>query len=889
MGIEGSQFEVKTKSIVETPSHESADPKKTMHLLHVDDDNSILMIVKEILETEGNFKVDTASSATEAKEKMANQKYAAIISDYEMPIENGLQFLEELRKQSNEIPFIIFTGKGREEIVIKALNLGADGYVNKQGNPETVYGELMHNVRLAVEKSRAEEALRDSEAKYSAVVNKAKDGVFIIREQLLEYTNESLAKMLGYSVSEMEKQPFIKFFPPETRESIAQRAKARFAGQGVPSFYESKLQCNDGTTKDIELSGTLIQYGGKPADIGIIRDITERKKAEEKIRLSEEKYRSLVENARDIIATHDLNGQITSANRAVEKYGFEIDTATGRNIRELIPKEYWPLITAQLHEIAQGKSVQGETEVITPLGRITTEYKSNPIWQDEKIIGAQTVIRDISKRKKAEEELQKSEEKYRNIVELSADGIITTTLKGKITSVNKAFVDLTGFSQDEIIGKQFTKLGTLRAIDVPKYIRLFASIVRGKIPDRLEFPYVSKDGTQRIGEARVSIMTENGKKIGLQAILRDITEFKTAAKESLEREQYLSLLLDNSLFGIIHLDLQGRITLINRKSRERLKGKPSDFIAKRIHEVYGREMGSIIMNRLKEAKKSGENSVYEDSFDTVSGKKWLRSVFNRIIDEKGAMVGLQIISDDITNEKRTEQALRKASEELRAESDQLRLLNEKLEVVGKLTRHDLHNKLAGIKGYTYLLSKKIGENAELKGYLEQIDTCLASTERLLDLSNVYEKIGSGQLELINVESCFKKSVNLFPELQKLKVENKCQGLEVMADQQLDQLFYNLIDNSLKHGQKISQICLRYEKKSGGLTIIYEDDGVGIPEANKLRLFSEGFSTGNGSGYGLSLIKRILQVYGWTIKEEGKPGKGVKFVVYIPDYPKKDEK
>jgi len=377
-------------------------------------------------------------------------------------------------------------------------------------------------------------------------------------------------------------------------------------------------------------------------------------------------------------------------------------------------------------------------------------------------------------------------------------------------------------------------------------------------------------------------MTENGKKTGLQAILVDVTEFKNVARESLEREQNLSLLLDNSLLGITHFDLRGKITLINRKNCERIKRKPSEIIGKRAHEVYGKQFGSLIMKRIKEAKSSGENKVYEDRFDASSGKPWLRSVYNRITDEKGAMIGLQIISDDITEEKMTEQALRKASEELRAESDKLRLLNEKLEVVGKLTRHDLRNKLTAIKGYTYLLDKRIGENAELKGYIEQIESSLASTEHLLNLSNVYEKIGIEQLEIINVESCFNNSVDLFPELQKLKVENKCQGLEVMADPQLDQLFYNFIDNSLKHGQKISRICLRYKKKSSGLTLIYEDDGVGIMEADKPRLFNEGFSTGNGTGYGLSLIKRILQVYGWTIKEVGKPGKGVKFAIDIPD-------
>jgi signal transduction histidine kinase len=315
-----------------------------------------------------------------------------------------------------------------------------------------------------------------------------------------------------------------------------------------------------------------------------------------------------------------------------------------------------------------------------------------------------------------------------------------------------------------------------------------------------------------------------------------------------------------------------------------MSGKAEDFIGKEIGDVYAKEMATLTKKRFEEVRRSGENRIYEDRVEVPSGEKWFRSVYNRIINEDGIMVGLQILSDDITDKKQVEQALRKTSEELRAESEKFKLLNEKLEVVGKLTRHDLRNKLASMKGYVYLLKKKIGENVELKNYLTQIESIFASTEKLLAFSNVYENIGLNQSRLMSVQSCFDNAASLFPELQKLKVENKCQSLEVLADSQLELLFYNLIDNSLRHGQKTSHISLHYMQKSNGLSIIYEDNGVGIPEANKSKLFSEGFTTGKGSGYGLSLIQRIIQVYGWTVMEKGKPGKGVQFIIFIPKVP-----
>jgi signal transduction histidine kinase len=104
---------------------------------------------------------------------------------------------------------------------------------------------------------------------------------------------------------------------------------------------------------------------------------------------------------------------------------------------------------------------------------------------------------------------------------------------------------------------------------------------------------------------------------------------------------------------------------------------------------------------------------------------------------------------------------------------------------------------------------------------------------------------------------------------------------VIADSLLGQLFYNLIDNSIKHGKKVAQIRLHYNKDEDGVKLFYEDDGVGIPSANKPKLFGEGFTSGNGSGLGLKLIEKIIGVYGWTIAETGEPGKGAKFTITIP--------
>jgi signal transduction histidine kinase len=107
-------------------------------------------------------------------------------------------------------------------------------------------------------------------------------------------------------------------------------------------------------------------------------------------------------------------------------------------------------------------------------------------------------------------------------------------------------------------------------------------------------------------------------------------------------------------------------------------------------------------------------------------------------------------------------------------------------------------------------------------------------------------------------------------------------LTVLADSLLKQLFYNLIDNSLKYGGKTGQIRVYYKERSADhLELVYEDDGVGIPSGMRSNLFNEGFTSGKGTGYGLFMIRRICEVYGWFIRETGKQSKGVQFTMSIP--------
>lgn len=250
-------------------------------------------------------------------------------------------------------------------------------------------------------------------------------------------------------------------------------------------------------------------------------------------------------------------------------------------------------------------------------------------------------------------------------------------------------------------------------------------------------------------------------------------------------------------------------------------------------------------------------------------------------DDTGAYVGSINVSTDITEQKQTERDMTIALESLSTSLDKIQELNEKLRVVGSLTRHDVRNKLSTVTGYSYLLKKKHVDLVDVVDGLEKMAQAVDDSMKIFDFAKAYELLGVEELVDVDVEKVVDEAIELFSQLP-FKVVNDCLGLTVRADSLLRQLVFNFIDNTRKYGQKTTIARIHYEKlSSGDLQLIYEDDGMGISLDNKKQLFKQGFSTGGSTGFGLFLSMKMIEVYGWTITEVGEYGKGAKFVITIP--------
>ncbi len=257
----------------------------SIRLLYVDDEPSLLEIGKLFLEDNGEFAVDTVTSAREALSRLKTERYDAIIADYQMPEMDGIQFLVEVRTHFGPVPFILFTGRGREEIVIQALNSGADFYIQKGGEPVSQFAELSHKVISAVTGRSAETALRKSEEKFRYLVENALEAIMILDFQgTVLFANNAVRKLIeAGDFAGLIGRNVMDFIAPESREDVIKDFILVSQGHDAFLAYYHVILAN-GKKICTECIGKLVTYEGKPADLISIRDITESKQHEEVVR-----------------------------------------------------------------------------------------------------------------------------------------------------------------------------------------------------------------------------------------------------------------------------------------------------------------------------------------------------------------------------------------------------------------------------------------------------------------------------------------------------------------------------------------------------------------------------------------------------------------------------
>ncbi len=411
-------------------------------LLYVDDEPDLLTLGKLFLEREGEFSVTVTTSSQEVIGLLERRTFDAIISDYQMPGMDGIELLKQVRSRDRSIPFILFTGKGREEVVIEAINNGADFYLQKGGDARPQFAELRHKILAALERRRAVDALRDSEQRLSDIINFLPDATFAINtEGNVIAWNKAIENMTGISAADMLGRGQYEYAIPfyGTRRPILIDLVLNPDGQLEMANYLDP--CHSGTTLTAEAiienlgnnpvhiwakaSRLFNEHGDLTGAIESIRDITERKRVEDELRMENEKNQDLMNNASDAIFITDAEtGMFTDANRKAQEL-------VGKTLAELRGMHFTGIHPGEFHELYRTYFSQAADEGAGSHSMIVTDREGRyvPVIASETAIDLggrryiMGIFHDISEIQMAQDTLQLTNKKLNLLAEITRHDI----------------------------------------------------------------------------------------------------------------------------------------------------------------------------------------------------------------------------------------------------------------------------------------------------------------------------------------------------------------------------------------------------------------------------------------------------------------------------------
>ncbi len=699
-----------------------------IRILYVDDEPSLLDIGKLFLEESGDFTVTTAISASDGIRLLGQEKFDAIVSDYQMPGMDGIQFLVEVRKRFGPVPFILFTGRGREEVVIQALNSGADFYLQKGGEPGAQFAELSHKVRMAAERRTTSEALNVSETRFRTLIENASDIIRILdREGRIVFDTAASEHLLGYPPGFIIGKSPMEFIHPDDLEMVKRELSQVYTNTntGVPT--EFRIRRADGSYTWVESIGkNLTGVTGIDGIVITTRFIDERKKGEASLRRSEERYRRIVETSREGIWAMNEKFVTTYVNEClIGMLGYTAEEMIGKHIQSFMATEELADNRSQLEQRMAGKSGSYERRFRAKDGSIRMmQVSATPIiGKDGSFQGSFAMLTDITDRKRAEEELlRKNEELHASYEEITAT---EEELRGNLDELARqeqalreneaslrSILDATPFPvalvdlEDNNINYWSRSALTLfghTAPTAPEWYQLAYPDpdYRQDVIDRWkpfleqaklsghpvntgEYRVTCRDGTVRTCELYATFLADK-----LVVTFNDVTERKVALASLTENEERLRKTLEILPVGIFIFSRTGQIlaanAMVNRiwGVTEGVVPHSSDMEEFVEYKGWWPDTGVALgpedwaaSRVLMKGEVAPVDTVNIQRFDGSRGTIIVSAV--PIHDAGGNVNGAVAVIQDITERKVAEEALLKNAEELQSAYEELTASEEEL-------------------------------------------------------------------------------------------------------------------------------------------------------------------------------------------------------------------
>lgn len=856
----------------EASSSELDNESHSTRVLLIDDDKDFTELAVRFLREGCIDSIDAVNSGKGALVRLEANEYDVILCDYRMPEMNGIELLKEVRSRDIHAPFVLLTGKGMDDAAIEALDAGADFHVEKSENLRAQFAELSVVIRNLACQKRAERQLKGERDLYKLIVDMNMIGILVLdADGKVAIWNDGIAKLTGIRSEDAMGRPFSPESTPLLSD-IVERGKVEGMLKGRVSTHNQmpSLDSESGKTRYFEVGYYPVpdEEGQTSASMVIVLDSTERIPMRVALESSAENYRQIVELVDEGIWAVDKDDNISYANpKMARMMACSVREMIGRPFSEFVAVDGRKLASEALGLCRDGNDVEVDYEFKNRIGkRQFVSFKASPSGGDGEYQGAVCIFVDLASRRLIEDALSEalsSREAFEKIV--NASPVVVFQLDPS-PPWNVEFVsdNVTqfGYTPDEFSSGKITFVDVLHPDAAEAVLEEFEKhILAGDDLFSLKYQGLTKNGATLFIDAHVYVRRDSeGKVTKLQGVILDDTERRRTAL-AVER---LASMVDSTTDAIISKSTDGRIQTWNPAAESMYGYSVDEAVGNPISMLIPPDRLDEYYRRFSQAKRGTRGQPFETVRMRKDGSLVDVSLtISPVKDRSGMTIGAFAIARDITERKKAEKALEQA--------------NEKLNLMGSITRHDAINQIGVLSGYLSLAEDDSNDRERTEHLEAAKKACKTITEQL-QFAGSYQKAGTMDPEWTRIRLEFAGAASVI-DMGDIQVKEKLGDLEVLADPMFERVFLNLLTNTRRHGQKATQVTAEFEHRDDTVAIRYSDDGVGIPADAKEKIFQRGY--GKDSGLGLFLIREVLGITGMSIEEIGVPGEGVVFEILVP--------
>lgn len=736
------------------------------------------------------------------------------------------------------------------------------------------------------ERRKAERLIRKSEEKHRALVEGISQIIFTTDTKgRYTYISPVIQSVLGYLPDELIGKYFNTLVVSEERQRIGLKLKEAQTGAFTPGDF--KMIDKAGNIHWVRIMAQAVREEEKLVGFtGLIGDINDWKMAEDALQRVELQYKAVVEDQTDLICRFNTDRTITFVNPAFSRYYHtKFEDTLKKDFLSFIPEKSHAIVEKIFNDVTLDRPVQSlELEIALPGVDARWHHLSiRAIFnsQGEKI-EYQSSSRDITELKiyfeKSIELLQElqiqhieleaqtedlrrtqialaeSRDKYLDLYELAPLSYLTLSEKGRISEVNLAGIALFGIERNDLTGHGFGLFVSPECLD--QWEQFFVKVHNGE-KQTCSIILMKKNGS--VFPARLDGIrsTDSSGEINVRIAIRDITDIRLAEEAIRESDERFRTVVEQSPIVTFVVDKNGIFTLSEGKGLARLGLEPGEVVGTSVFDIYGDN--PAICEAARKAL-SGELQKFTIAVDNVTFKTF----FNPVKDSAGNVTSFIGVSIDITDRIIAEETIKNATK--------------KLNMLTKITRHDMINKMTVLSGYLSLVDQDLPESSPLRKQFSQVKAAADAVNRLIIFSRNYQTLGVNPAKWHNLRQVVETSVTTVHP-QNVHLEINLDSVEIFADPLIEKVFENLVDNSVRHGKQVTDIRINFKESDGTGVIVYEDNGVGISRTVRDKLFVPG--VGKNSGFGLYLSKEILDYTGISFQETGEEEKGARFEIVVP--------